>query len=317
MVKWVDEKVLQLYFRESCREYSILLDGEKKTISQCRFNQPFDRFPDIYCVVDGEEYPAEVEWLSSHYDHFDHDDHSRFVEQGGFLVVFRKDKNIGNFQQVEVDADHVKTWFNKEASRLIEESVEDYEREAIKQRKYPKIWTVYVPKASREHFKVGKNEGCWGFEHRRFKRSSDIIRQIQKKDIVLFHGPVEGGFQGYSPRKTFNDYYRLAQNNTSLQFEEVSAFKVTKGHWDERSQERYEPIWPDEDRENEKFPHRFRFDTSPILSFVDVPLHTIAKPALEPLHYTMLHSVQELEYQHFLEVISNFTGGEAQQMTLL
>lgn len=316
MVKWVDEKILQLYFKENCDYYSLFLDGEDKKISQARFNGPFDRFPDIYCVIDDEEYPVEVEWLSSNYDHFDHSDHSKFEEQGGFLVVFRKDGNVGNFQQIEVDKEHFMDWFDREAERLVEESVEEYEREAIKERQYPKVWAIYVPKNSRENFEVGSNKGIRGFEHRRFRRSGDVIRQIQEKDIVLFHRPVEGGQQGYTPRMDYDDYYERAEENTSLRFHQVSAFKVTEDYSDERGEPNYDVVWPDETIEDETYPHRFSFDETPILSFTDVPLHTISKPALRPLRYTMNHSLQELEYQHFLEVISNFTGGTSIQTQL-
>lgn len=102
MVKWIDEKVLQRYFRDNYSKYSRYVEGEEHEIEACEFNQPFDRFPDLFCVIDGNEYPAEVEWLLSHYDHFDHEDHDRFEEQGGFLIVFRKDKEVGNFTQVEI-----------------------------------------------------------------------------------------------------------------------------------------------------------------------------------------------------------------------
>lgn len=316
MVKWVDEKVLQLYFKENCSHYSLFLDGEDKQITQARFNQPFDRFPDTYCVIDEEEYPAEVEWLSSRYDHFDHDDHPQFEEQGGFLVVFTKDENVKNFQQVEIDKQHFKKWFDSEAERLVSESVEEFEREAVKKREYPKIWAIYIPKNSRENFEVGSNKGIWGFEHRRYSRSGEYIRQIQKKDIILFHGPVDGGESGYTPRMDYDDYYDRTKENKSLRFNQVSAFKVTENYWDEREMPNYEVIWPDETVHDETYPHRVSFDKTPILSFTEVPLHTISKPALRPLRYTMNHSIQEIEYQHFLEVISNFTGGNPVQAQL-
>lgn len=72
MVKWIDEKVLQLFFKENCHKYKIRIKGEEKQISKCEFNEPFDAFPDLKCVIDGKEYPIEVEWLSSHYNHFNH-----------------------------------------------------------------------------------------------------------------------------------------------------------------------------------------------------------------------------------------------------
>jgi hypothetical protein len=114
----------------------------------------------------------------------------------------------------------------------------------------------------------------------------------------------------------YDEYYERAENNQSLRFEQVSAFKVTESYWDERGEPEYSVVWPDESKSDETYPHRFQFNETPILSFADVPLHTISKPALRPLRYTMNHSLQELEYQHFLEVISNFTGGTSIQTRL-
>lgn len=324
MVKWIDEKVLQRYFMENCSEYSIRVEGEKREIEQCEFNQPFDRFPDVYCAIDGEEYPAEVEWLSSYYDHFDHSDHDRFIDQGGFLVVFRKDTQVGNFQQVEIDREHFKSWFDSQAAELFEESVEDFEREAVKQRDYPKIWIIYISGTMERNFEVGQAEGVWGFGDGRFGRHSDEIRQIQSGDIVLFYGPVNNTTElssridgTYAPRRSFDTFYGWVEEHELLELDTVVAYKVTEGYWNEEERDSYRPVWPDEDAQNQKYPHRFEFETTKILSFDDVPLHEIAEPTVKTLHYPMYQTLQEIEYQHFLEIISNFTGGSGQQQSKL
>ena len=63
MVKWIDEKVLQLYFKENCAnpEYALEQGGSRFQISSCDFNQPFDKFPDLTAVISGQSVPIEVE----------------------------------------------------------------------------------------------------------------------------------------------------------------------------------------------------------------------------------------------------------------
>jgi len=66
LVKWIDEKVLQTYFKEIFKLY----DYKGKNIISVRFNTPFDSYPDIYCVLeDYKEIPAEVEWKTSDFNH--------------------------------------------------------------------------------------------------------------------------------------------------------------------------------------------------------------------------------------------------------
>lgn len=159
MVKWIDEKVLQLYFKENCKKYRIRIKGENKEISKCEFNEPFDTFPDLKCIIDGKEYPVEVEWLSSHYNHFDNPSHQKYVDQGLFLVVFDKDIEVGNFKQILVDKKDFRSWFKRNSGVIFDDSVKTFGKEVLKKRKYPKIWVVYLGKNMAKNFEVGKLKG--------------------------------------------------------------------------------------------------------------------------------------------------------------
>ncbi|WP_459193870.1 hypothetical protein [Halosimplex sp. J119] len=309
MVKWVDEKVLQQYFIENSEEYSLFIEGQEREITDCEPNSKgFDYFPDLECYIDGEMYPAEVEWLSSKYDHFDHDDHQHYVDQGLFLVVFRKDEEVRNFLQVEIDRDHFVNWFDRNAERLINNSIEEYEKEAVKSRDYPKVWGVYVSTSGEMNFQTGEQESVWGFTEDRFNqpRAATLIRQVQEKDIVLFVGPITTRSQytgDFNPRSGVDKYLEQYLPEKALSINQVAAFRVTEGYWDERDSSEFREIWNDS-----RYPHRFQFSQNPIFRFEDIPAHELAESTFRPLHQIMHHSIDELEYPHFMEIVSNFSG---------
>ena len=55
MVKWIDEKVLQYYFKERFDKYPVTIDGERKTLTSCEFNDNFDKL-----VLQNEYNRAEI-----------------------------------------------------------------------------------------------------------------------------------------------------------------------------------------------------------------------------------------------------------------
>lgn len=80
MRKWIDEKVLQRYFIERYDKYSY----KEHRIISARFNEPFDKYPDLFCILDNhKEVPAEVEWKTSDFNH----DLKILKEKEGFLIV--------------------------------------------------------------------------------------------------------------------------------------------------------------------------------------------------------------------------------------
>lgn len=124
-MKWVEEKILQLYFVENFHKYRLWIGMVPRRISACRFNYDFDGFPDLICTIEGKEYPAEVEWRSSYYDHFDNPLHEMFVRQGGFVIVLEKDIPLENVRQLLIDREDFRLWFVENSPRLFDESVDN------------------------------------------------------------------------------------------------------------------------------------------------------------------------------------------------
>ena len=115
-MKWIDEKVFQKYFKESFKKYNHWVEkyyGEK--LVSVRYNEPFDRFPDLWCVLEsGKTLPVEVEWRTKDFNH-----DPQIIENGdGFIVVLQN--NIPNFglKQLELDEDHFRSWYNKIVTRF-------------------------------------------------------------------------------------------------------------------------------------------------------------------------------------------------------
>lgn len=305
MVKWIDEKILQFYWKENYKKYSIKVGNEDFSIGGCDFNQPFDEFPDVINVINNQKIPAEVEWLSSHYDHDTRtkDKHDEFVAQGGFLVVFKKDKEIHNLKQIEIDHKDFKGWFKKNANRIFDESVDSFLAEVVKKRSYPKIWVVYLGSAMDKNYHVGRNKGIWGFTEGRFGMSNNLIKDIKEGDIILFFGPTEG-IPIRLPQEEFLD---RVKKDKKIVIKHIAAYKITTNYFNEKEKDNYEVIWPDENLENKKYPHRFLFNKNAILSFKEVRFNKIATATQKSLWHKMLTSPNEINYPDFVELIRNFT----------
>ena len=179
MVKWIDEKVLQKYFIEKYSKYSY--KGNK--IISARFNQPFDRYPDIICVLENhEEVPAEVEWKTSDFNH----DINILKDNDGFLIVYEKDQNF-ELEQLEIDQKDFEKWYIKNARTIFRESIDEICSEIV-ERKFPELWFYYFDKRSYKDFlDYSKGIGIWGVpgivkEFRQLYR----FRDIKKGDLIMF-----------------------------------------------------------------------------------------------------------------------------------
>lgn len=314
--KWIDEKVLQKYFVENCTQYNVLIDGIEYPITSARFNEPFDRFPDIFCVVNGEEYPVEVEWLSSHYDHDKKNKersdtksytHDMFKDNNGFLVVLEKDKEIYSFQQVVINKEDLHKWFKKNATTLLSESIERFRAERFKKRKYPKIWFIYVSENVSENWEHSKTNGIWGFTEGRLKQSKDL-KDIRQNDLVLFAGPIKTGAKKLDGWPRVNDdKLKEIQNADDYIVNNIEVFKIIEGYYDERDNNVYNTIWPDETNHNKKYPHRFRFEPQHISQFSGVSFKKLDFYTICKLKEAARLSLIEIDYSHFVELLRNFS----------
>lgn len=317
MVKWIDEKVLQYYFKENASKYSIKFGEEEKPIERCQFNIPFDAFPDLISVANGKEVPIEVEWLTSKYDHNKRtpEKHQDFLSKEGVIVVYEKDAEIAGAQQIVIDHKDFKNWFKKNAAQIFDDSVKAFEEEVQASRQYKKIWLIYIGRDVEKNLQVGRENGIWGFTDKRFQmRSPPIIKQIKKNDVVLFLGPTKdiqtGNYHSgrdYAPDK----YYKEVKKNSNLIINRIVALKISQDYWNEilsaeKEKRHYKPVWPDETEENRKYPHRFLFNKTPIVEFSDVQMNKITKSTIETLRKLMIgDSPQDLDSSDFVELISN------------
>ena len=90
-MEWIPEKVLQRYVKENPHLFQDHFDAK---ISYVRFNQPFDRYPDLYFVLeDKREIPVEVEWKTSNFNH----NPDVLIEGNGFLFVGKELKDFSFF----------------------------------------------------------------------------------------------------------------------------------------------------------------------------------------------------------------------------
>lgn len=314
-MKWIDEKVLQYYFKENCSSYKLKVGDAEKTIESCRFNIPFDDYPDLFCSIDGKTYPIEVEWSSTDYDHDKRtpEKHKEFVTNEGFLVVYTKTAEIQGLRQIEVNPGDFRKWFRNNAGRIFDESVKSFRDELIPNRSYPKIFVIYLGREAERNFVVAQTRGVWGFTTPRFRQSSSIILHIKKNDIVLFIGPtIDIQSKEYHSSRDFRptEYFNKVKGNPNLIITNVKAFRIVKGYWDEvimagKENRPYHIVWPDETEENRKYPHRFEFENEPIINFKNIRMNRIAKSTIESLRKIMLSSPDEVDAIDFVELVRN------------
>ena len=75
-----------------------------------------------------------------------------------------------------------------------------------------------------------------------------------------------------------------------MKIDNIIAFKVTKSYWNENEEEEYSVVWPDENLDNKKYPHRFLFGKKPMFSFKDDSFYKIARPTVNSLRRIMISS---------------------------
>lgn len=309
-VKWIDEKVLQYYFKERHNQYQITFNGEHQKITGCNFNNTFNNFPDLRCTVAGQEIDCEVEWLSSLFDHFNHKYYSEFRKKNGFVVVYKQDSTISDLQQIVIDELDFKKWFKKNAGRIFDESVDQFNIIAKHGRKTAEIWIIYVTKKMLENVQTGINKKTWGFVRESLKNRPEIL-EIKKDDILVFFGPtvdVKKNTSIFARMKgNFDDFYMHVMKEDYV-IQNVSLYSIDKGYWNEESNPtgsngNYEPIWSDETLKNKKYPHRFGFEKL-ISTSNDVKLKKLNKSTMDTLRKCMQGiSISRMSHPDFIELI--------------
>ena len=91
----------------------------KKVIS-VSFNEPFDRYPDVYAVLEsGKSIPIEIEWTTKDFNH----DPTILQEQNGLVAVLQNNNPLFSIKQLELDKNKFKKWYVKNSERIFDESI--------------------------------------------------------------------------------------------------------------------------------------------------------------------------------------------------
>jgi len=262
MVKWIDEKVLQKYWKENCRKYTV--KGLK--ILKCRFNPTFDQYPDVYCLLENnEEVPAEVEWKTSDFNH----DISVLRENNGFIVVLKQNQNF-EMEQVIIIQEDFEKWFTKNSKKILSESLKQIIEE-ISTRNFPKLWFYYLNKSANLHFYQEIEKQTWGVP-KKF-RQLNRFRDVKKEELIAFIGPW------YPQRKKGKAITggRVPLQKFKGRIEKIIVFRVTSDYYCDDTE-----LW--EHGSSEKWPHRFKFSKEPILELKDININRLSYSAKTNLH---------------------------------
>ena len=262
MVNWIDEKVLQKYWKENCRKYNV--NGLK--IVKCEFNKIFDRYPDVYCLLENnEEVPAEVEWKTSDFNH----DISILKENKGFIIVFEQNQNF-ELEQVTIIREDFENWFSKNSKRILSESLKQVIKESS-ERKFPKLWFYYLNKSANLNFYQEIEKQTWGVPTN-FKQLNRF-RDIKRGDLIAFIGPW------YPLRKKGKAITggRVPLQKFKGRIERIIVFRVTGDYYYDETE-----MW--EQDSSEKWPHRFKFSKEPILELKDISINKLSYSTKTNLH---------------------------------
>lgn len=267
-MKWIDEKVFQKYFKESFKKYNSWVEKEygEKLVS-VRYNEPFDRYPDLWCVLEsGKTIPVEVEWRTKDFNH----DPQILVNQNGFIVVLQNNVPHFGIRQLECDETHFRSWYNKNSDKIFSESISKVITEKSRMKRPPKLWFYYSSVSSFKNREKTIESGVMGvpFPFRRL----DKFKDIRKRDLFCFIGPIEN-FTSISGGRIPFDVFKKQKKITC---KSLLLFSVTKEYYYDENK-----IWDFETKSisSERirnYPHRINFNKNPILSLSNVPLKNLS-----------------------------------------
>ena len=292
--KWLHEEVLQRYIRENPQKWKI---NGKKVLS-IRYNEIFDKYPDLWFTVDGEsnEIPVEVEWTSKDFDH----DVSILREKNGkifLLVKNMEDERIG-VEQIEIPKLGFQKWYKSNAGKLFENTLSLFENYEI--RKTPKLWIKYISKRGGDI----DDYKAYGYHHTSGipSKSPSLknFKKVKKGDLIMF--VIEG--TGFNARSSPEKWHKA---NFTGQFKRVEVFRITKGYYDSRD-ENETNFWG-ESKKGDIYPHRFKFDETknngktPLLKVKELKVNELSPVAIEQLRKVASANFIEGDYTTLVECI--------------
>lgn len=292
--KWLHEEVLQRYIKENPHKWKI--DG--KEVLAIRYNETFDKYPDLWFTVEGEknEIPVEVEWTSKDFHH----DVMFLKKRMGkvfCLIKNEEDERIG-VEQIEIPKKGFQSWYKSNAGILFDNTLSIFENDEI--RKTPKLWIKYISKRG------GDVDDYKKYGHRHTAgiptnaSAVKTFKEVKKGDLIMF--VIEGSkFNARSPPEKWH------QATFTGEFKKIEVFRVTKSYYDSRT-EGESNIWG-KSQKGDIYPHRFKFDETnnngktPLLKIKDLKVNELSWIAIEQLRKVASANFIEGDYTTLVECI--------------
>ena len=287
LTKIVNEIFLQRYIVENFSQF----DDEFKKIYGSEIdtmypNMPEDRFPDLFArLKDGRIIPVEVEWKTSKFDHQNNSKFKKFMDDSGLIIVgvIEENVSIGSINQIKVDLDKFSSWCPKYFKKIIDDELKPLRKlESTTKERKPRLWVTLLTKkgGALSHFKPALQHETWGIQ-KNYQVSTGKgtrLEEIQKGDLIVFLAGLHGSYKSKKTKKIVHGRYPLEEWNKSSfngSFDYVCIFRVTENY----SYAEEPIIWKTSGKwkkENEVFPHRFKFKRDPMIILHKVKIKNLA-----------------------------------------
>lgn len=293
-MKWIDEKVLQKYFKECFKEYNDWFLAEyNQKVTSVSYNEPFDSYPDVFAILEnGKSIPIEVEWTTKKFDH----DPTILEKQNGAIAVLQNNDSLFSIRQLELDNKKFKRWYVKNAERIFDESIKEIVTDPSKIKRPPKLWFYY----SGISFKKNKERAF----QKRIMGVPDVFRQlerfkdIRKNDLVCFIGP----FQGFV--KTGRADFETFRKNRKLYCENLEVVKVTQSYFYDESKLWDHDVAHLKQSKVKNYPHRFKFSKELVVELKDIKISTLSLPTKRIMQKLLNSIFWEGKPEQLVELIS-------------
>jgi len=278
-MKWIDEKVLQRYFKESFERYNdwFTREYDKKLIS-VSFNSNFDKYPDLYGTLEGNEIiPIEVEWKTSNFESHKHDP-NLLIDGNGLIVVLQNNlQDYASLKQLELNKNHFEKWFVENSQKIISESIEKAVDTKERIKRPPKLWFYYLSESALKNHDTSLSKGIYGVPFI-FPRLNDF-KDIRKGDLFSFIGPFTGYKQGGRESE------EIFIKNRKLICKRAGLFRVKSDYfYDETKVWEHNPPNLNVESSVKNYPHRFKFDNKSILEINNTKIYSLTLPSKRLLH---------------------------------
>ena len=267
-MKWIDEKVLQKYFKESFKQYNDwFLTEYNQKVTSVSYNPQFDKYPDVYATLeDGRIIPIEVEWTTKKFDH----DPTILEHQDGAIAVLQNNDPLFSIRQLELDEKKFKKWYISNSERIFEESIKEIVVDPAKIKRPPKLWFYYSGTGFIKNKNLAFENGIMGVPE--VFRQLERFKDIRKGDLFCFMGP----FKGFD--RTGRANFEKFRKNKKLYCENLEVVKVTQSYfYDDSKLWEHNVDYLDESKVK-NYPHRFKFSKDLVIDLKNVKIGSLSLP---------------------------------------